>query len=266
MKNELQKQYEGYNNTPLLWSGELEGIRQFDHTFSAAKLDAAIKQNVRLGHLVEQFLRFDLERSSRIELIAHNVQINDEIKTLGEFDFILRQADSVKIIESAYKFYLYDPEENRNQIAPWIGPNRKDSLHNKLHKIKQHQFKLVETSEAKMVLESLIANESPICETYFKAQLYIPFQGQNIDFKQINKACVSGFYSRLEEFIHLKDHKFIHLSNKHDWLVKPYEGISWKRMDAITQDVKNELERKNSPLLWIKRPNGDIYKSFLVWW
>lgn len=266
MKNELQRKYEGYTNTPLLWSGELEGIRQFDHTFITSKLDTSIKQNVRLGHLTEQFLRFDLERSSDIELIAHNVQINDEIRTLGEFDFIVGKDDSVKIIESAYKFYLYDPKENRNEISPWIGPNRKDSLHNKLHKITQHQFKLVETSEAKRVLESLIANETPNCETYFKAQLFIPFKSKNIEFKQINKACVSGFYLCLEEFIQLQDYKFILLSNKHDWLIKPYEGVSWKHADAVVQDIKIELEKKNSPLLWIKRPNGELFKSFIVWW
>jgi hypothetical protein len=46
-------------------------------------------------------------------------------------------------MELAYKFYLFDPSISSEPINNWIGPNRNDSLQEKLEKLKTKQFPLL---------------------------------------------------------------------------------------------------------------------------
>ena len=43
-------------------------------------------------------------------------------------------------LEIVYKFYLYDNTIGTSEIDHWIGPNRNDSLREKLEKLKSKRF------------------------------------------------------------------------------------------------------------------------------
>jgi len=62
-------------------------------------------------------------------ILAKNLQIIAEKKTLGELDFIVEApANEFIHIEMVYKFYLYDPDRKGSWIEKLVGPNLKDHL------------------------------------------------------------------------------------------------------------------------------------------
>ena len=109
-----------------------------------------------LGKQAEYCFTHALNQSNRYQVIASTLQIQGEVATLGEIDYLIydRKKEQVCHIELACKFYLYDPTF-KTQEARWIGPNRKDTLADKLRKLKQKQFPMLFASETEQVLMSL---------------------------------------------------------------------------------------------------------------
>ncbi|MFT6112272.1 MAG: hypothetical protein ACJAXV_001059, partial [Bacteroidia bacterium] len=108
-------------------------------------LEAKLPSNVRLGHLAEKVVSKLIKSSTNYTLLYENIQILEDKKTIGEIDFILQEVHTREIthVELAYKFYLYDPACSSEPIKNWIGPNRNDSLQEKLDKLEKKQFPLL---------------------------------------------------------------------------------------------------------------------------
>ena len=151
--------------------------------FSLAKLklgnelDMAVPNNLRLGHLVERLVGKLLKASTNFKVLYENVQILEDKKTIGELDFILQEIDTQKVIhmELAYKFYLFDPSISSAPLNNWIGPNRNDSLVQKLDKLKHKQFPLLHTSQAKEQFAEIKLSEVKQ-ELCLLTSLFIPYQ------------------------------------------------------------------------------------------
>lgn len=263
---EIQQQYQGYFLTPQLWTGELEGITQFDFqpkTNSPFNLD--VSDGIRLGHLVEHFVYFDFSHTPNIEVLAKNVQLNNERTTLGEIDFIIQRDGEIFHIETSYKFYLFDPDVHRKGIYQWVGPNRRDSFDRKLEKIKRTQFPLLKTEEAEQfLLANGIATENLKQRAYFKAQLFVPF-GRQIDVAPLNPDAVAGEYIRFEHLLHFKTSKF-HFPTKYNWLAEPRVNVDWTTHSKALSFFQSEMGNQQSVMFWAKNENGNIKKYFLVWW
>lgn len=108
--------------------------------------------SLRLGGYFEQLLSWWLQHSSHYELLAHNLQVQGEGRTLGAFDLIVRnlQDNVVEHWELACKFYLQDgPSDNINS---WFGPARKDKLFLKYQHLLNHQITLSESSHGRDTL------------------------------------------------------------------------------------------------------------------
>ena len=99
-------------------------------------------QNTRLlGTYFEALWQFFLSHHPCIQHYCFNVQVNDEKRTLGEFDcLVIDQRGEVYHIELACKFYLqYDDQGN----PLWIGPNCGDRLDIKYNKTYDKQLPLL---------------------------------------------------------------------------------------------------------------------------
>jgi hypothetical protein len=105
------------------------------------ELNFQLPTNVRLGHLVEKIVSELIKSSTNYKVLYENVQIINDKKTIGEIDFIIENINKKELIhlEMAYKFYLFDPNISADPINNWIGPNRNDSLKEKLDKLKKLQ-------------------------------------------------------------------------------------------------------------------------------
>ena len=266
-ESHLQELYKAYSGTNSLWRGpNVLGIQQLELDISAnSDFKRTITKRIRLGQLVEQFVFNQIETSSQYTLLAENIQIKDNQRTLGELDGILQLKNQLIHLEIVYKFYVYDPKLGDSEIERWIGPNRKDSLIEKLNKLKDRQFPLLRNDLSRNALKDHGINSTQ-CEqrVLFKAQLFLPYQ-KDILFDKINPDCVCGCFIHLDQMILFKDHLF-YIPSKHDWLLDPKDGVTWISFSEFKSEVQSYMERQQSPLFWKKSPNNSLEKIFLVWW
>lgn len=241
-------------------------------TFTPSCLDLddnfsfTITANLRLGHLVEKVISAMFQGSKNYEVLHENVQIKDNQQTIGEIDFILQETSSNAIthLEVAYKFYLYDPCISNNQNLNWIGPNRNDSLVEKLTKLKDKQFPLLLHPNAQTTLKNIDVNNASqaLC---FMIALFVPY-----NFKETLKpefeAAIKGYYLRLDTFNSLNHTSMKYcLPLKTNWGIDPPENDSWMDFTEIKEYLATAIREKQAPLCW--RKHGDHYSTFfIVWW
>ncbi|WP_439131632.1 DUF1853 family protein [Polaribacter sp.] len=264
---DIQNRYEGFLQTPNLWKNNaVYHLPQFEIENSSSKIDIDIDEKLRLGKYIERFVSYQLAQQNNVTILCENVQIQKEKRTLGELDCILKKGKSVIHLEIIYKFYLIDETVGKTEIEHCIGPNRKDSLKEKLTKLKKKQLPLLYAAECREFLKSLHLNsESMEQKVCFKAQLFVPFSNRKIQFTTLNNHCISGFYINLKQLSNFIDCKF-YIPDKKDWLVVPHTHVDWLNFDRFQENMKEYLNRKFSPLCWLKFKNGTIEKVFLVWW
>lgn len=266
-KKELQLQYQGFLNSHFLWTSNAVGLYQF--SFSKEKntsLATSFNTNLRLGKLVERFVSEEITQDKTINILVENIQIQDGKTTVGELDCLLLKNNQPIHLEIVYKFYLYDKSVGSLEIDHWIGPNRRDSFSKKLTKLTNKQFPLLYHNKTKIVLDKLDLDVKKIKQyVYFKAQLFVPFSNFGNYFPLINNQCIEGFYIKETELSLFSDCKF-YFPTKHNWLVKPYTAVTWLNFKSFYSKLTLFLSEKNSPLCWVKKPNGELLKFFVVFW
>jgi len=263
----INKLYKDCIDTPNLWlNRDVFNLKQISLVTKKVLITNSISKKLRLGKLVERFISLQLQSDDTIEILQENVQIKNEKITVGELDCLMLRNKQPIHLEIVYKFYLYDASVGANELEHWVGPNRKDSLIKKLEKLKKKQFPLLYNKHTKTVLEQSNLNIEAIKQQVcFKAQLYIPFLEEIIDFKLINKACVKGFYLKKEQLHYFKDCSF-YLPTKINWLANVNAEVSWQGYSQFSEKLYLQLDKKQSPLCWIKKQNEDLLKCFIVWW
>ena len=263
----LQKRYEGFLKTPLLWKSEaIPNLVSFKIVSKSDKIDIDIDDKLRLGKYVERLVSFQLEQQKDVSILAENIQIQKGTTTLGELDCLLLKNNKPIHLEIIYKFYLYDTSVGNSEIEHFIGPNRIDSLTEKLTKLKDKQLPLLYTETCEKYLNSLdLKSENIGQKVYFKAQLFIPFSQESIQLKTLNNDCVVGFYINKNQLESFNTCKF-YIPKKKDWLVIPHTNVNWLNFDEFKNIAKTYFSEKFSSLCWIKFNNGELKKVFLVWW
>lgn len=264
----LHKRHEGFIRTPFLWeSAAVFDLQQFKIASEFNKgINITIDKTLRLGKYVERLVSFELSQQKNITVLAENIQIQKDKLTLGELDCLLLEDGRPVHLEIIYKFYLYDPSIGTTEIHHFIGPNRKDSLLQKLTKLKEKQLPLLYSEACKPYLENLNLNAEDITQkVYFKAQLFLPFTNKDINLECLNNDCVSGFYIKETELNQFKDCKF-YLPSKKDWLVIPHFNIKWVNFKEFSEITEGYSKQNYSSLFWLKQKSGVIHKVFLIWW
>ncbi len=265
---EIQLQYEGFLQTPLLWSSkEIFSLEQLNLSKKQVTIfEENIQKKLRLGKRVERFVCNELNQHKTITILKENIQIQDGNITIGEIDCLLKQQGKPIHLEIVYKFYLYDETAGSTELEHWIGPNRKDSLVKKLTKLKEKQLPLLFKPQTKLSLEKLKICANEIKQlVYFKAQLFVPYQQKHSAFKLINNNCINGFYIYFQELSQFLECKF-HIPTKVNWLQETKTQVNWISFKKFKLAIEVFMQNKTSPLCWMKQPNGKIYKIFIVWW
>ena len=169
-------------------------------------------------------------------------------------------------LEIAYKFYLYDgTKAYENALAPWIGPNRNDSLLYKINKLKEKQLPLLYKKESTEVLNKLELNPKDIQQyVCFKAQLFVPFHQTRIDITPLNSLCIAGSYLSYNSLDELKNYLF-YIPDKLDWLRTPHSSVEWLDFKEAKSVINDYIDSKRSPMCWIK-DSSVIQKCFITWW
>lgn len=270
----LLQQYKAFFETPLLIKNpdmlDHIGIFDFDKKQISQPNSEDLKSFQELGFIgkrAELFAKHALENSPDYELRSHSLQIFDNKKTLGEFDFIFKNSNSSEIIhlEMVYKVYLFDSRLSENPDLCWIGPNRRDSFHEKHEKLMQHQFPLLYHAETAKELTRLNIDtaDSVKQKLLFKAILFKKYQEELPQSEFINTSQISGFWIYFEEFLTDKWRDAAYYKpDKVNWF-NAVEDASWESYQDIKAQVEEEHAISRNPMLWVKK-DRQVLKIFVV--
>lgn len=227
-------------------------------------VEFVIPENLRLGQMVERMVGMLIRKAQNFEVLFENVQLIEDKTTVGELDFIFREKDSSQLIhmELAYKFYLYDPSISENQIENWIGPNRKDSLVEKLVKLRKKQFPLLYSSIARETLEGIDVSQikQQLC---LLPSLFVP---HSFHTPPVYAPFVKGVYMNLAEFkLTDSDSKRYYIPSKKEWGMDPALHEEWLTYAEIEHIVVPSLKEVRAPMVWQKDGN-ECAQLFVVWW
>lgn len=276
MQNRVAKQFEGFLNTPALWENYFQEIQQFKLPQINDPLKKPIAEdlpslssNFVMGKRVERFFEWIIRQNPDYKLVAENMQISRDKITLGELDFLLKDLINQQVyhIEMVYKFYVYDPSFS-SEAQRWIGPNRKDTLLQKMKKLQEKQFPLLFKPETEDLLKSLDLNSEEILQqTCFKANLFVPGKLQDKHYSEINNNCIAGSWLHIKEFKTSNYKNFEYYApKKQDWPILPNHGETWFSHTEIIDQIEVLFEHKKAPLIWVKKPGNKYERLFVVWW
>ena len=159
LTKQIQQHFDGFLQTPCLWKNNaVFDLQQFEIEPKSSAINIEIDKKLRLGKYIERFVSFQVSEDKNCKIISENIQIQQDKITLGELDCILLKEMKPIHLEVVYKFYLYDDTLGETEIDHFIGPNRKDSLFEKLTKLKEKQLPLLYSKQCKTYLESKIYN------------------------------------------------------------------------------------------------------------
>lgn len=207
-----------------------------------------------------------LKQSSNFQLLAANLQIHGVKKTLGELDYIVRNLKTEKTIhiELACKFYLYDENAGTTEEEKWIGPNRKDSLFDKLEKVKLKQFPLLHLKATLQKLTELGIPQPASQQLCLKAFLFLPKKLSAELFPKHFQDCIVGYYIKPKDFEEDKEARYA-IPTKKEWLL-PTESITqWYSFAEIKKTIDAQLKMNKAPLIYKKTPHK-MERFFVIWW
>ena len=224
-------------------------------------------KNLVIGMQAEACFEEYIKRSKNYKLLIANLQINGENETLGELDYIVRKLNTKQVIhiELACKFYLYDSDAKTSEEEKWIGPNRKDSLYDKLEKIKLQQFPLLFKNETLEKLEELKVEIPTVQELCLKAYLFLPKKMESASLPSNYGACVVGYWLKLQDFVEEENNALYAIPSKQEWLLPQNDIATWESFSEVKKMIETQIQNKKSPLIYKRTPNK-MERLFVVWW
>lgn len=229
-------------------------------------LEFQLPTNVRLGHLAEKIVSELIKSSVNYKVLYEHFQIIEDQKTRGEIDFIIENRIEKKIIhlELAYKFYLFDPSISLDAINNWIGPNRNDSLSEKLDKLKRKQFPLLYHSCTASEFDTIDIDtvSQALC---LLVSLFVPYEFKT-KLSPVYEKAIKGYYVDFQTFISLDSpEKSYYLPSKKEWGMDASENEIWTSYKGVEDQITTTIKEKQAPLCWQKY-KGTYLSFFIVWW
>ena len=121
----------------------------------------ASQRSHRLGIYFEHLWHFFLQQDPAVELLAHNLPVRHDGKTLGEFDclYFCHTRQRFYHLELAVKFFLghrqFTAEQAASSLREWLGPSSDDRLDRKIAHLLQRQIRLGDNPLAQKQLQDL---------------------------------------------------------------------------------------------------------------
>lgn len=254
-------------NLPALdLPSEILKVEPFE--LSQVHIDDAISvslPDIILGKQAEFIFSEILKASKNYAVLLENIQINQDKRTIGELDYILKnkETNAVYHVELACKFYVLKEDENLQLEGQWIGPNLKDTLLDKINKFEQRQFPLLYHGATKEILSTLSISETIQQQFCIKAKLFVP-ENYAKELPPYYKNCIQGVWKKFADLKLNKDATYA-IPSKRAWLLPETQITTWCSSEHIFEVIATQIATKKSPLVYQKL--GDqIVSFFVVWW
>lgn len=171
--------------------------RQESHP-AALEAFVATRKSARLGRLAETLIAYWLGHVGRFVLLAENLAVRECGRTLGEFDFVLRDLACNELVhwELTVKFYLRDPR--LQGVAAFVGPTRTDTLAAKATRMFSSQLGLSRTPAGAAALAAIGAPVGA-ARAFVKGRLFYPAQPVSAE-SVVNPAHARGWWMCHDEF------------------------------------------------------------------
>ncbi|WP_236235538.1 DUF1853 family protein [Pseudomonas faucium] len=131
----------------------------------------------RLGLYYESLWQFALRHAPGIELLAANLAIRDQSRTLGELDILLRDGDGTHHLELAIKLYLGPVDGAGRDPAKWLGPGCHDRLGTKLAHLAGHQLPMSGQAHSRTALAGVGVQQQVQAHLWLAGYLFYPWPG-----------------------------------------------------------------------------------------
>lgn len=188
----------------------------------------AARPTRRLGHYFESLIAYWLTHIPDTQIIATNLQVQDEQRTLGEYDFLFRNDSNVICHwEAAVKFYLH--LEPLPEQRSFIGPGARDRLDLKLNRVFQHQLTLGHTPAGQAALPAGI--KLGMTQAFIKGYLFYHASDiSNISANGVSANHLRGWWvrHRLE--------KIPQTNTETRWIILP--RMSWLAPARVAADAE----------------------------
>lgn len=174
------------------------------------------RKDRRLGNYFETLWRFWLTTGDRYRLLYANLPLQSGQRTLGEFDFLVRDAQTGRTLhwEVAVKFYL--GSGNLSEPASWWGPARRDRLDIKTQRLLEHQSRLSRHEQARKLLADLGVH---VDESWLilKGRLHYPWGNSGSAPQGSHPGHLRGFWLHQSAAPELEGSSWLPLE-RHQWL------------------------------------------------
>ena len=230
----------------------------------------------RLGIYFENLWAFAFSHHPHYQLVARNLPIRDQGRTLGELDFVVRHLpdNTVEHWELALKFYL--------QVGSlWVGPGLKDRLDIKLARMRDHQLPIARNPLATAALREtgvqLDRQWALMPGRLFRPLTEMPGPG-----KSAPPAATDFWWADLATFLRAKsgeftaaDTRWVHLP-KPCWLAPQTGPLADAACDTLAcdtsactpstlkSDLRERLATRGPICVAMIGPQGETGRGFLV--
>jgi hypothetical protein len=167
----------------------------------------------RLGRYAEKLMAFYFRHQAI--LVAYGVQVRaGKNDTVGEFDFLLRDGETLVHWEFATKFYLLESTGAGQQADYFVGPNLADTLGAKMDKILRRQLSLARHPAAQVHLPQPVASAQALVKGWLFYHDDDPAPNRELG---VSAAHCSGFWCTLAELDAMDSARYIVLARL-SWL------------------------------------------------
>lgn len=205
-------------------------------TVETEQLPQEPPEHFRLGIHFEKLYQHWLQHHPEFELLAANLQVQGETRTLGEFDLLAKSNNVAEHWELAVKFYINF--QNSENPSMWFGPDPNDTLAGKIERLENHQLGLSNTNEARALLNHR-GIKLDRTRGVVKGRLYHPWQKKVSPPDIVNPEHLSGWWLAEEDLKELRGYSAAYLSKKY-WLseITPDDALSPMTFEALEEFIK----------------------------
>lgn len=239
-----------FNLASQLPAGTLDKLQEWNVAPEEAPAVVHEPPHRRLGIYFEALYECLMTELLGWEMLARNLPVRGEGRTLGELDFLFRNPrdGAIEHHEIAVKFYLGLQSSESSEVR-WYGPNAHDRLDIKTRRLLEHQIPLARRPETIAALKALGLPLPSRSRVFMPGYLFYPDGGHLAPPPQAPPDHARGRWLRIED-ARQEDTRY--------WkcLYKPHWLGPWLQQEAPnaneTDSVLSDIEQRQVPRLFAR--------------